>query len=537
MTNIMQATQYKESRYTMCAKTKSNSTAYFNSFTGNLLDLSDEVIDLFNHVLKNPNDYSCIQQKLISTGFLVPQKEDEQRCFELLEKKICERTDELFLIILPTEECNCRCVYCCQKFMKSEMSMQTEEAIISFVKRNIHKYKRLRVEWFGGEPLLNVSCIERLSTSFIDICKANRVMYSSVITTNGLNLDIETFRLLKNLCITGYQITLDGLGNIHNNQRVGITCADTWNTTVENLKFLRDNIRSQALSIMIRTNITKEIFDQKDEYINFLKNEFGADKRFRFYFRLASDWGYLPNEAVKSSFLTKEEYYTMLELAGAAGLTSTLHSSFLKPGGHVCHAARNNSFLIDAIGNVRKCTCYLDNNDTNLLGHITDGQNNYISDWWDPEKLEISKKCVNCKLRPLCMGRTCPNEKGERICSYDIEDFERVLSILPSISQETISVTIDDFPEVIVKKKLMKIFVQYGLVNERESDSIAILPEKISDEQVSELDSLTFISMLVSIENEFNIEIPEDLLVVDTMFCSNLTKTVLELTTLNLKNT
>ena len=525
MPNVKQITRYKQSDFTLYAETENKSIAYFNTLTGNLLNVDKSVTHLFQHALANPDECSYIQNKLISMGFLIPQEEDEQEYFEVLQKKVCERADELFLIILPTEACNCRCVYCCQKFMKSKMTIETEKAIIEFVERNIYKFKRLRVEWFGGEPLLNIPTIERLSTGFINICKTNHVMYSSVMTTNGLNLDIETYRLFKKLCITGYQITLDGLSDIHNRQRVGLACTDTWHTTVENLKFLRDNVKSQALSIMIRTNITKDIFEQRYEYIDFLKNEFGSDKRFRFYFRLASDWGYLPNEGIKSSFMTKEEYYTMLEIAGKAGLKSTLHSTFLQPGGHVCHAARNHSILIDADGNIRKCTCYLDNNDVNLLGHISDGQNDYMSDWWDPEKLEISEKCVKCKLRPLCMGRTCPNEKGERICTYDIEDFERVLSILPFISQETIPITKNDFPEIEVKEKLIKIFMQYGLLDDSETGDIDL--EAISDEQIAELDSLTFISMLVAIENEFNIEIPEDLLIVDTMFCSNLMETVL----------
>lgn len=349
------------------------------------------------------------------------------------------------------------------------------------------------------------------------------------MTTNGLNLNLETYQRLKKMCITGYQITLDGLSNIHNNQRVGITCKDTWNTTVENLKILRDNVQSQALSIMIRTNLTREIYDQREEYIDFLKKEFGSDKRFRFYFRLASDWGYLPNESVKSSFVTKEEYYTMVEMAGDAGLISTLHATFLKPGGHICHAARNNSILIGADGSVRKCTCYLDDDTVNLLGHIDDGKDNYTSDWWDPNKLEIAEKCIPCKLRPICMGRTCPNDKDERICTYDIEDFDRVLSVLPSISQETEHITMNSFPQLVVKTKLREIFVQYGLIGTDNIDSDDLEP--FNDEQIAELDSLTFISMLVAVENEFGIEIPDELLIVDSMFCNKLMNTVVEMVT------
>lgn len=524
-----QTIRYKQSYYNLSAKTKKGGTAYFNTLTGCLLEVDENVTGVLQYALEHPDNCDDIQNMLISKGFLIPCDKDENVCFDELQKKVCQRADELFLIILPTEACNCRCIYCCQKFEKGNMSIKTEKALVDFVRRNIHKYRRMRVEWFGGEPCMNIPTIERLSLSFIDICKKNHVLYSSVMTTNGLNLNLETYQRLKKMCITGYQITLDGLSNIHNNQRVGITCKDTWNTTVENLKILRDNVQSQALSIMIRTNLTREIYDQREEYIDFLKKEFGSDKRFRFYFRLASDWGYLPNESVKSSFVTKEEYYTMVEMAGDAGLISTLHATFLKPGGHICHAARNNSILIGADGSVRKCTCYLDDDTVNLLGHIDDGKDNYTSDWWDPNKLEIAEKCIPCKLRPICMGRTCPNDKDERICTYDIEDFDRVLSVLPSISQETEHITMNSFPQLVVKTKLREIFVQYGLIGTDNIDSDDLEP--FNDEQIAELDSLTFISMLVAVENEFGIEIPDELLIVDSMFCNKLMNTVVEMVT------
>ena len=54
----------------------------------------------------------------------------------------------------------------------------------------------MRVEWFGGEPLLCMDVIENLSKHFIDICRKAHKGYTAAITTNGYLLDLETFRKL-----------------------------------------------------------------------------------------------------------------------------------------------------------------------------------------------------------------------------------------------------------------------------------------------------------------------------------------------------
>ena len=151
MPNVKQITRYKQSDFTLYAETENKSIAYFNTLTGNLLNVDKSVTHLFQHALANPDECSYIQNKLISMGFLIPQEEDEQEYFEVLQKKVCERADELFLIILPTEACNCRCVYCCQKFMKSKMTIETEKAIIEFVERNI--YRNFLIWLFAKNPV------------------------------------------------------------------------------------------------------------------------------------------------------------------------------------------------------------------------------------------------------------------------------------------------------------------------------------------------------------------------------------------------
>mgnify|MGYP000969126329 CR=1 FL=1 len=71
---------------------------------------------------------------------------------------------------------------------KRRMSINYLDLIARFVDKNIEKYKGLKVEWFGGEPLLELESIYYLSQKFKDICKLHKKPFISCMTTNGYYL-------------------------------------------------------------------------------------------------------------------------------------------------------------------------------------------------------------------------------------------------------------------------------------------------------------------------------------------------------------
>ena len=137
----------------------------------------------------------------------------------------------LRLILLPTEQCNFRCVYCYERFRREKMTAKTQAAIVKYIEDNIHKYNGLILNWFGGEPTEAMDVIENLSVKLIDVCKKNKKAYNAGITTNGYNLTYEIFKKLKKLHVTEYQVTIDGLASIHNAQRVMADGAPTFDVT------------------------------------------------------------------------------------------------------------------------------------------------------------------------------------------------------------------------------------------------------------------------------------------------------------------
>ena len=67
--------------------------------------------------------------------------------------------------------CNLRCTYCFEKHTSERLCIESEDKIINFFRKEIPKKKQLRLSWFGGEPLLNLPSILRISSAVDDICK------------------------------------------------------------------------------------------------------------------------------------------------------------------------------------------------------------------------------------------------------------------------------------------------------------------------------------------------------------------------------
>lgn len=158
--------------------------------------------------------------------------------------KITHSAKKLALTIAPTLNCNFDCDYCCIKQYKKSlpMSQEVQNKVLQFVESNLSSIDYLSIEWCGGEALLALDIIERLSEKFIYMCKEKNVQYSASIVTNGYKLNRENAKRLKKIKVKYIQVTLDGPENIHNKRRPLVGGQPTFNEILRNI--------SQALEII-----------------------------------------------------------------------------------------------------------------------------------------------------------------------------------------------------------------------------------------------------------------------------------------------
>lgn len=272
------------------------------------------------------NEDTNILQQLMRDGFLVDEKTDEQALGRMqYGDAIYDRM--LSVTLLASEECNLRCKYCYESFLRGNMETWVTDAFISYLRKNLARYGSLNLEWFGGEPLLAPDIIEKISVAAISLCQKLGIPYRAGITTNGYLLTPELMKRMLKCRIRAYSITIDGIESIHDQMRQLQNGKPTFQRIFSNLKRIRDSFYSGTFEILIRTNVTKSLLPHLEEYGQMLQKEFGKDNRFSFYFRPVGNWGGERVKAFEQNFVedTKDIYQPLLHSVFALNMDANLH--------------------------------------------------------------------------------------------------------------------------------------------------------------------------------------------------------------------
>ena len=388
-----------------------------DSYNNNIFRISVNKSDRFFWYVNHPNDINN-DNSLVHNNIIVD--EDSFDGVDLLGE-FKNKKDYLHLVILPTEDCNFRCSYCYEEHHTRSMDEDVINSIIKFVEERIPEFEALRIEWFGGEPLISKDIVFTLSEAFIQICKKYRKPYYASMTTNGYYLDIATFKKLFRYKVVRYQITLDGMKDYHDNQRYLSDGSGSFDTIVENLRAIRDNIKSNFFNITIRSNITPENREQFSNFLDFVKKEFSNDARFNFLWKIA----WKPNSKSCDTYLDQSSLRGVLKESSIRKLKLDTSRRQMMKFGNICYACNKNSFIIGPGGNLYKCTVAFDkeiNNIGKLLssGEMRIDQNKYR--FWTEEKTDCkTKACLKCFLYPSCLGIYCnlnnQDENQNFLCS------------------------------------------------------------------------------------------------------------------------
>ena len=215
-----------------------------NTYNSTMFKASPEQSEMFENAYETLSGEQHILDLLEERNIIYDESKTAIDGYEELYQEFIHNNQFLHLVILPTENCNFRCIYCYEEHESKIMSQDVQDGIVNYVEQHIKDYQALRVEWFGGEPLCQKEIINNLSKRLKDICKANKKPYYGSMTTNGYLLDPETFKVMhKKNGIMRYQITIDGLAESHNKQRALSNGKPTFDTIIENLRNIRDSMQ------------------------------------------------------------------------------------------------------------------------------------------------------------------------------------------------------------------------------------------------------------------------------------------------------
>jgi len=139
-----------------------------------------------------------------------------------------------------TNKCNMNCKYCYADGgqYNSEEGVMTKDIANQTFKTFLSKYKNIKIiQFFGGEPLMNIPMIKHTCDYFADLLKNNKIdfMPEFGVITNGTIYTEEMADLLNKFPIS-MTVSIDGCEDVHDSARIYNNGNGTWKSIIENIK-------------------------------------------------------------------------------------------------------------------------------------------------------------------------------------------------------------------------------------------------------------------------------------------------------------
>jgi uncharacterized protein len=203
-----------------------------------------------------------------------------EKFLEVLENKIerqakdCPISNNNFellggrLILLVSQDCNLRCRYCNagggdygqgRGLMLPAIAIQIVE---NFIQKEKDEFLFKEVEFFGGEPTLNLPAVRAVCQHLTQAYQDERIvrMPRFTLITNGMLVNDEFIQLVKkyNICLT---FSIDGPQDLHDYYRVDAGGQGSYQRVKKGLKKLQKATQGQQ-PMAVEATVTRRHLDQ-----------------------------------------------------------------------------------------------------------------------------------------------------------------------------------------------------------------------------------------------------------------------------------
>jgi uncharacterized protein len=401
------------SRYNLSAPVPGKKTvAIANLYKGTCAEYSPIELYLMS-VLDEIDEHHPIVERLAKRGLIA--NFDERAALEVMGRGFCAWGHSIGLTICPTMGCNFDCPYCFENHRAGKMSQEVQDDVVALAERMLDAIngKDVHVTWFGGEPLLGPDIIESLSRRLIALVEERGGEYHACIITNGYLLTQENVRMLADCKVTSAQVTIDGMGEVHDATRHLAGGGPTFDRIVENLR------APLPFRVSIRHNVhagNRDQMDALEAFVTQLAKESGNDIR------------YYP-APVSGSAVADERGQQVDLLCGGTDAEVGIRQDanrFSAGRGNYCGAQSFWVVGIDDKGNLQKCWEAVDKphvsfgtaHDWDPMNPLTTAANpDNLTKFLNSAGPVPDDECHECAWLPLCVGG-CPFKRlhGNRSC-------------------------------------------------------------------------------------------------------------------------
>jgi len=369
----------------------------FSTRRGAVLELSEAVLE----AARQGTLAEDAAQKLAMLDVLVPSREAEREEMLSLFANASSRSRRFTALVTLNLDCNLACGYCYEDPFRGKRYMSEETADLlcdRLVDQHMSQGKDVVLEFYGGEPLLSVPLIRRISHRLSEAASLAGKRYSFNLVSNGTLLTRPTAEELVSLGLKGVKFTLDGPRTIHDRQRPFISGNGSFDCIVANLKEV-----CSLVSVQIGGNFTRENYRE---------------------FPLLLD--YLLEQGITPDTISSVLFAPITPKAGNEGIAdfSTgcasicepwlidaslfLRAEILRRGFNTpkplpagCMVEFANSLVVACDGSLFKCPAFMGWKELRI-GSLEEG----IADYHESHRLDIWKnaECLECPYLPLCFG-------------------------------------------------------------------------------------------------------------------------------------
>ncbi|MEG0973009.1 MAG: radical SAM protein, partial [Lachnospiraceae bacterium] len=274
----------RKSKFTVVFREK-DSYILHNTMKNAVMRVSDveykQFIDEMEKTNSIESDFSMeFPKALLDYGFVV---EDDENEMAILNSRFFdfERDSELCITMIVTRNCNFKCPYCYEiaepKSMNETIYQNTKTLIINQIKER--HFKNVYLSFFGGEPTLEA---ESIITFLQELKEENEKLpeparIQAGMTTNAYLLTPDLIDRLLQAGVEHYQITIDGMKKTHDKSRILLDGSGTWERIIDQVKYFKT--KKENFSILLRSNISPEIYNDIDNWLEFLAENFNDDER------------------------------------------------------------------------------------------------------------------------------------------------------------------------------------------------------------------------------------------------------------------
>lgn len=363
---------------------------WFSTATGKMTIVSDETKDALDHETENEKT-----KKLEKMRFIVPDDFDEKKWAKHIYNMTNYADETLGLTITPTMKCNFKCTYCCEcDDMKiNDMPMETAEGIIQWVRKlvEVHRYKRIEVQYFGGEPTLKRDVFTYLAKNMKELSQEFGFFLKSYVVTNGY-FEKELIDNMLDWGIKNIQFTIDGLSKSQNQRKPLASGGETFDVVYNNFLYCA-RMAERFEEINLRVNIDESNIDDIIPLIDKVKGDLGDVSLITIDLNETNWRGRKDSEYTEiRKFIVETNKYAI-----DLGFKYDFHQGHFDS----CNYSKINNIVIGADGNVYKCLMMV-NEDAFKVSNIKDYYNSL--EMIEFTGYEVDESCFECKYCPICFG-------------------------------------------------------------------------------------------------------------------------------------